>query len=154
MHACAAAGAAFLVAVLWFDLMFDAQTRRGTGAVLPAEVLASIGGYYRRVTTEATPMNRLISVVMLAMLAAIVAGIVRGDAPPWIGWISLAAALCGIGLAAARTVRNAVRIGAGADAPEALTRLARQVYGDHVFCLAAMSLVVVLQLAAGLLARG
>ena len=28
MHTCAAAGAAFLLAVLWFDLMFDVQTRK------------------------------------------------------------------------------------------------------------------------------
>lgn len=33
MHSFAAAG--FLLAVLWFDLMFDVQTRKHAGGVLP-----------------------------------------------------------------------------------------------------------------------
>ena len=42
MHAFVAAGAGFLLAVLWFDLMFDVQTRKHVGNPLPPEVLASI----------------------------------------------------------------------------------------------------------------
>ncbi len=53
LNACAATGAGFLTAVLWFDLMFDVQTRQHRGDVLPGDVLASIGAYYRRVTTDA-----------------------------------------------------------------------------------------------------
>jgi hypothetical protein len=34
MHIFAAAGAGFLLAVLWFDLMFDVQTRKHTGDLL------------------------------------------------------------------------------------------------------------------------
>ncbi len=79
LNACAATGAGFLTAVLWFDLMFDVQTRKHRGDVLPSDVLASIGAYYRRVTTDATPMNRLISLVMLATLAALVAEIAIGE---------------------------------------------------------------------------
>ena len=59
--------------MLWFDLMFDVQARKYAGDVLPAEVLASISAYYRRVTTEAYPMNRLVGLVMLLTLAAICA---------------------------------------------------------------------------------
>jgi hypothetical protein len=70
MHAFAAAGADFLLAVLWFDLMFDVQTRKAVAGPLPPEVLASISAYYRRVTTEAYPMNRLVALVMLLRLAA------------------------------------------------------------------------------------
>ena len=40
MRTFAAAGAGFLLAVLWFDLMFDVQTRGHAGDVLPREVLA------------------------------------------------------------------------------------------------------------------
>src|SRR5258708_27244677 len=65
MHACVASGAGFLIAVLWFDLMFDVQTRKHAGDALPAEVLASISAYYRRVTIEPHPMNPLISLVLL-----------------------------------------------------------------------------------------
>ena len=146
MHACAAAGAAFLVAVLWFDLMFDVQTRRHTDDLLPPEVLASIRGYYRRVTTEAAPMSRLITVVMGLTVVSIIAGIAQGVAPWWIGPISLAAAVSGIGLAAVRTVPNAVRLGRGADPLEVQSRLARSVYRDHLFCLSVMVLVVALEL--------
>jgi hypothetical protein len=53
MPAFVAAGAEFLLAVLWFDLMFDVQTRKHRTNPLPAQVLASISAYYRRVTTEA-----------------------------------------------------------------------------------------------------
>ena len=36
MHTFAAAGAAFLICVLWFDLMFDVQVRRHDGDQVPA----------------------------------------------------------------------------------------------------------------------
>jgi hypothetical protein len=150
MHACAAAGAAFLIAVLWFDLMFDVQTRKHTGDALPTEALASISAYYRRVTIEAWPMNRLIAVVMLLTLLAIVAEIVQNAGHWWIGWISLAAAASAIGLAVARTVPNAMRLGRAADPSEMQTRLARAIYRDHLYCLAAMTAVVGLQLSAQL----
>ena len=111
-------------------------------------LLASIRNYYRRVTTEATPMNRLISVVMVATLSAIVAEIANGSVPPWLGWISLVAAAGAIGLAAVRTVRNAVRLGGEVDSVGVQTQLARTIYRDHLYCFAAMALVVVLQLTA------
>ncbi len=79
MHSFAAAGAGFLLAVLWFDLMFDVQTRKHAGAALPPEILTSISNYYRRVTTDAYPMNRLIALVMLLTLAAICAEVVQSE---------------------------------------------------------------------------
>ena len=64
------AGAGFLLAVLWFDLMFDVQVARHRHGEAPEEVLASIAGYYRRVTTTSRPMGRLVGLVMLATLTA------------------------------------------------------------------------------------
>jgi hypothetical protein len=147
LHAIVAAGAGFLVAVLWFDLMFDVQARRG-GAEVPAQALASISAYYRRVTTEARPMPRLVALVMLVVLGATVAEIVRGGEGRSIGWASLACAGAAISLAMSRTVRNAVRLGQAQDAPDARSRLARSILRDHQFCLAAMVLVLGLQLMA------
>ena len=138
----------FLTAVLWFDLMFDVQTRRHTTPVLPDEVLASISAYYRRVTTDAAPMSRLVSFVMSATLAALVAEVVTRAPPQWIAWVSLGAAASAVGLAAVRTVRNAVRLGRGDDSAAIRSDLARLIYRDHVFCFTAMTAVVVLQLAA------
>ena len=134
MHAFAAAGAGFLLAVLWFDLMFDVQTRRHAGEVLPPEVLASISAYYRRVTTDAWPMNRLIALVLLLTLAAICAEIVQGQNPWWIGWGSIVLAGGGFLPTMMRTVPNARRLGMATDSAEEQTRLARAVCRDHLLC--------------------
>ena len=150
MHACVASGAAFLICVLWFDLMFDVQTRNHEGDALPTEILASISSYYRRVTIEAYPMNRLIAVVMVLTLIAIVTEIIRNTDHWWTGWISLAAAVTAIGLARTRTIPNAARLGRAKGSLEAQTLLARAIYRDHIYCLAGMTIVVILQLTAAL----
>jgi hypothetical protein len=148
MRAVVAAGSGFLLAVLWFDLMFDVQVRRFAGARLPDEVLGSIAAYYRRVTTEARPRNRLVAGAMVLTLAAIVGEIVVGTDPAWLGWVSLPVAAVPIVRAATRTVPRAVRLGRGTDPPEVRSELARAVHRDHRFCLWAVALVLALQLAA------
>jgi hypothetical protein len=142
------AGAGFLLAVLWFDLMFDVQVlaHRGRGD-LPEPVLGSIAGYYRRVTTEARPMNRLIAAVMLVVLGTLVAQAIVDDVPVWATVVSLAAAMTGIGLAGARTVPSAVRLGGRTDPTREQTRLARSILRDHLVCLAAIATLLVVQLA-------
>ena len=140
------AGAGFLLAVLWFDLMFDVQALPHRGRELPEHTLASIAGYYRRVTTTARPMNRLIAAVMLATIGAIVAQIVRGDRPPWVGWVSLVLAGAAILLAALRTVPAAVRLGARTDSSRHQSELAESIGRDHVFCAAAIVAVVAIEL--------
>ena len=149
MQIFAAAGAAFLLAVLWFDLMFDVQVRRHAGDPLPPEVLASISAYYRRVTTDAYPMNRLVALVMVLTLAAIVAEIVAGRSPWWIGWGSLLIAGSGFGPTLLRTVPNARRLGSARDTPQEQSRLARAIYRAHVLSFARMLAVLALQLIAG-----
>lgn len=141
-------GAGFLLAVLWFDLMFDVQVRRHTGGVLPDEVLASISSYYRRVTTDAAPMNRFVAVGMIATLAGVIAQVVVGTVA-W-GWSAGSALLAvpPIVLAGARVVPAAVRLGGRADDSVVQSRLARQIYRDHVFCFASIALLVVVQAAA------
>jgi len=148
MHSFAAAGAAFLLAVLWFDLMFDVQTRRHSTDPLPPQVLASISSYYRRVTTEAYPMNRLVALVMLLTLAAICAEIGQGENAWWIGWGSLLLAGSGFVPTMIRTVPNARRLGSAQDSAEEQSRLARAVCRDHMFSFARMSCVLILQLMA------
>jgi hypothetical protein len=148
MHTFAAAGAAFLLAVLWFDLMFDVQTRKRVENPLPPELLASISAYYRRVTTDAYPMNRLVALIMVLTLLAIGAEIVEGANPWWIGWGSMALAGSGMIPTLTRTVPNARRLGSGQDPAERQSALARAIYRDHRFSLARMSLVLGLQLIA------
>ena len=148
MNALAASGAGFLLAVLWFDLMFDVQTRKSAANVLPSDVLASISAYYRRVTTEAYPMNRLVALVMLLTLAAICVEIVRGEYAWWIAWGSLLVAASGFLPTLMRTVPNARRLGTAQDSPEEQTRLARAICRDHMLSFARMSVLLILQLIA------
>jgi len=148
MNALAASGAGFLLAVLWFDLMFDVQTRKSAANELPPDVLASISAYYRRVTTEAYPMNRLVALVMLLTLAAICVEIVRGEYAWWIAWGSLLVAASGFVPTLMRTVPNARRLGTAQDSPEEQTRLARAICRDHMLSFARMSVLLILQLIA------
>ena len=147
MHAYAAAGAAFLLAVLWFDLMFDVQTI-GRKETLPFETLETIGSYYRRVTTDARPMNRLVGLVMLLTLIALSLEIVLGERPAWVPVTSLALAVSAMGLATGRTVRNAIALGRAKGSAAVRSGLARSVCRDHLYCLFAMAVVLALQLAA------
>jgi hypothetical protein len=146
MVAFVTAGAGFLLAVLWFDLMFDVQVVAHRDGNVPEGVLASIAGYYRRVTTAARPMNRLIATVMLATLAAIVVEVARAEPMQWVAWASLALAAAPIALAGGRIVPMAVRLGTRADAPERQSELARAIFRDHVLCAASILLLLVLQL--------
>jgi hypothetical protein len=140
-------GTGFLLAVLWFDLMFDVQVLRHRDPVLPEPVLSSIASYYRRVTTAARPMNRLIAAVMVGTIAAIVVQIAKGDDPRWAGWASLALAVLAIGIAAVHTVPSAVRLGARADDARAQSRLARAICRDHLVAIAAIVSLLIVQLA-------
>jgi hypothetical protein len=142
------AGAAFLLAVIWFDLMFDVQVLRAREIELPEEVLASISAYYHRVTTAARPMNWLVGAVMAATLVAIIAQLVRDEDPSWAAWASLELAGFAIGLAALRTFPRAVRLGERTDTIEVQSRLARSICRDHLLCMAAIGALIAIQLAA------
>jgi hypothetical protein len=139
----------FLIAVLWFDLMFDVQVARHRAEVtLPDDVLASISRYYRRVTTDASPMGRLIAFAMLGLVVALVAQAIEGDVDRWVTAVSIAGAVTGPGLAAVRVVPNARRLGGRVDDASEQSRLARSIWRDHLFCFAAMVVVLIAQLAA------
>jgi hypothetical protein len=137
------AGAGFLLAVLWFDLMFDVQVLR---AERRDEGVASIAAYYRRVTIEAYPMNRLVAVVMLGAVAALIAQVADGDAPRWASITSLALTFGAIGLAMGHTFRTGARLGAARGTRAEQVVLARLMLRDHLLCLAAIVAVLALQL--------
>ena len=134
--------------MLWFDLMFDVQALGHRERELPEDVLASIAGYYRRVTTTAHPMSRLIAAVMLATLGALIAQVAGDDTPAWVAWASLALAAAAILVAGSRTVPGATRLGARTGTIEQQSVLARSILREHLFCLAAIAALLVLQLAA------
>jgi hypothetical protein len=143
------AGAGFLLAVLWFDLMFDVQVLRHRGRELPEGVVASIAAYYARVTTAARPMNRLVGAVMVATVGSIIAQIARAEHPVWVGWSSLGLALGPVALAAIHTVPSAVRLGRRTDPIDGQRALARSIFRDHVLCLASIVALLSIELAGG-----
>ena len=149
MRAFVCAGAGFLLAVLWMDLMFDVQVLRRSvgGAEDEGERLASIAAYYRRVTTTARPMNRLVAAAMVATIAGIVVEVARRDRPGWAGWASLALAVMPVTLATVRTVPNAVRLGTRQDSLATQRGRALAIGHDHLLCLAAITGLLVVQLA-------
>jgi hypothetical protein len=144
-----AAGGGFLLAVLWFDLMFDVQALRAPGPGGPEAALTSIAAYYRRVTTDARPMNRLVAAAMVWTLAAAVVQLVRSDAPTWVAVSSLVLAGSAVVLAATRTVPAAVRLGARGGSVDARDHLARTVARDHLACLTAIAALLAIQLGWG-----
>ncbi len=139
------AGAGFLLAVLWFDLMFDVQVRR-LGDPDGAARLDSIADYYRRVTLEAYPANRLVAAVMLVVIGGSVLQVFTGPLPRGRALLALVTAVAPIGLAGARVVPNAMRLGGRRDPLETQHQLARAIWRDHVFCFAAMVVFLLLQL--------
>jgi hypothetical protein len=141
-----AAGAGFLIAVLWFDLMFDVQARRLDEPDGDAR-LASIADYYRRVTIEAYPANRLVATVMLVVLGGTLVQLATGAGGRGRALLALVCAGSAIGLAAARVVPNAMRLGTRRDPPAVQRDLARGIWRDHLLCLGMMLEFLVLQLA-------
>ena len=144
------AAAGFLIAVLWFDLMFDVQVlRHRREPQVPEAVLASIAAYYRRVTTTASPMGRLVAMAMLALFVGLIAQAVRADAGWWVSATSFPAAFLAVGLAMGRVFGRARRLGSRTDPPDVQSDLARSICRDHLVCLASMSLLLMVQLAGG-----
>ena len=126
-------------------MMFDVQVISHRGGELPDAVVASIAGYYRRVTTEAGRMSRLVALVMVVTVAGIVVQIARSDGAPAAGWLSLVLAVVPIGVAACSTVPRAVRLGARRDAL-AVQAAARSICAQHVFCFGSIGALLVVQL--------
>ena len=144
-RAALAAGAGFLLGVLWMDLMFDVQTLRHAGQI-PEPVLASIAAYYRRVTTDASPMSALIATTMALVVGGALWRVLR--APGWGSVAALALIAVPVALAAVRVVPNAVRLGQRTDPAVVQDALARAIARDHLLCVAAVAAFLVMQCAA------
>jgi len=142
--------AGFLLAVLWFDLMFDVQVlgRRPVGEPLAEPVLASIAAYYRHVTTSARPMSYLVGLVMLVTMGGTLIQVFVGRGPVAIRLAALA--LCGVPIvtARARTLPHAVRLGARTDSVEVQSALARAICRDHLAFFPSIAAFAAIQLLA------
>jgi hypothetical protein len=140
-----AACAGFLLGVLWMDLMFDVQVlRHPGGAVLPEPVLASIAGYYHRVTTDAQPMGSLIAAVMVVAVGGALWRAIR--MPGWRTALSVLLVTGPVALALGRVVPNAVRLGLRSDPVAVQSELARGIFRGHLVCLASVAAFLFLEL--------
>ena len=143
------AAAGFLVAVLWFDLMFDVQVlAHRHSPEVPESVTESIAAYYRRVTTTASPMGTLVGAVMAVLLVTLVVQAGTADVAVWVSAVSIAAAAAAIGLVMVRVFPRAVRLGSRSQPQTEQGEIARSIFRDHVLCLAAMVTLLGVQLAA------
>jgi hypothetical protein len=137
------AGGGFLLAVLWFDLMFDVQVLLENPSVA---ALGSIAAYYRRVTTEAAPMNFLVAGVMMTTLVAGLVDLARARDRRGLRAVALLLAAAPIALALVRVVPNAVTLGREAVDDAAQLALARSILRDHLFCFASIAAFLALRL--------
>ena len=133
----------FLLGVLWMDLLFDVQVLGPD----PQRRRRIDRAYYRRVTTEAYPMNRLIGAVMLVTLGVAIYGLARQPDQRRIGVTGAGARHRPDRTGPGARLPNAVRLGSGADPPAAQLELARAICLDHVVCLLLMSGFVVVMIA-------
>jgi hypothetical protein len=144
-----AACGGFLLAVLWMDLMFDVQVRQlDRGPSIRESALASIAGYYRRVTTAAFPMNRLIGGVMMML---VVGAAYRAFQPATAGIAASLALVFGaapVALATLRVLPAAVRLGERAGDTATQVALARSIFYGHVLCFVAMIVFTALHVGA------
>ena len=139
-------GGGFLLAVLWFDLMFDVQVWPHWGTeILPDDVLASIAGYYQRVTTEAAPMNMAVGAMMFLTIGAVIWNLFQGTHALWVRLVTVA--LLSVPVAAAQLVifPNAQRLATRTGDLVQQTLLANDIFTAHVVCLIAISLLLLLQ---------
>lgn len=143
----ACAGAGFLLAVLWFDLMFDVQALGHGSGLLAEAALASMAGYYRRVTTDSWPMGALLVTAMGATVAATVWQLARGLVARPVALAALVLVVLPVALALLRVLPNAVRLGARVDPLDVQSDLARAILWDHVLCFVAVGAFLALQLA-------
>lgn len=137
-----AACAGFLIAILWMDLIFDVQVWGANGSTEP--VLASIAAYYRRATTDASPMGMLIAAVMVTALGGALVRAVRAPSRRTIAALGVIA--LPVGLALGRIVPNAVRLGQRTDDVAGQIALAHAIAREHVVCLVAVVGFLILQL--------
>lgn len=146
MRAVSTAGGGFLLAVLWFDLMFDVQVLGQGSGLLADATLASISAYYARVTTGSWPMGSLLVIVMLVTIASVAYRIYAGRVPGWFAGASLFLVGAPVLLALGRILPNAARLGARTDAIGVQSDLARSICYDHVFCFVCIGVFLALQL--------
>ena len=138
----------FLLAVLWFDLMFDVQVVGLSATSMPEEVLASIAAYYHRVTTTADPMGKVVGLVMIFTVVGAALQLRNRAVPRFVRYGALIACALPVALAILWIVPDAVRLGLRADSIDVQARLAHSILWGHVVCLTSILAFCAIQIRA------
>jgi hypothetical protein len=93
-------------------------------------------------------MSTLIALVMAVAVTSALVDLVRGEDALWRRALTLLLAVPPVALAIGRVVPSAVRLGAATDPAVVQSQLARSICHDHLLCLASITALLVLQLAA------
>jgi hypothetical protein len=136
----------FMAALLCVDLMFDtsALQHRRTGQPLPPDALNPIVSYYRYITRNPYPPM----LVMLTGAICIVAEVVNGVAPPWVGWASLVLIGLTIPTAVFKVFPACQRLASGMDTAELQSHLVHRLLPYHLVALISLVVLGILQLIA------
>lgn len=138
-----AATGGFLLAILWMDLMFDAQSFGAASAT----AVSSIAAYYRRVTLEAGWMTWLVATVMLVTVVGVVLQLRSSPASRARRVVTAVLALGPIALALVMVFPAARELAHAGESTDRLA-LAQLIAWSHIACFVAISLFVALQLTA------
>jgi hypothetical protein len=136
-----AATGGFLLAILWMDLMFDAQYFTAA----PDAALTSIAAYYRRVTLDAGWMTWLIATVMLVTIVGVVLQARGSRASRVRRVLTPALAVVPIALALVVVFPAARELATTSDGGHRLS-LARLIAWSHIVCFASIAAFITLQL--------
>ena len=137
-----AACGAFLLAVLWMDLMFDVQVLGGDPS---ASALASIRAYYQRVTVDSGAMAYLIGLVMLTGVGLAIVQARRSRAGLALRIAAPALVIIPVGLALGLIFPSAQEL-AHTDAVARQTELAQRICYSHLAVFAMISAFLGIQL--------
>jgi hypothetical protein len=136
------ASGSFLIGVLWMDLLFDTQIVR----IAPEAAVTVISGYYANATTAASPLNRLVGVVMVFTVGGALYQLLRGRIERRLAIAAFVLSIIPVSLAIARVLPNAIELGQRRGSIAEQIALARSICFDHMLCLAMMAFFVTIEI--------
>ena len=140
----------FLLAVLWFDLMFDtaALPFAWRGQDVSMQAVDVIAAYYRRAVIASFPMNLLVAVMMLGALACALWRLAFDvETPLWVRAVCVVLVGAAVVVALLKTVPEARRLGQQNDPLPVQATLAVSILKAHIAFFAMMLSFVILQYA-------
>ena len=146
----------FLLAVLWFDLMFDMQvhphlTTYNESGQLPLDVIRSIESYYQRITIDVSTLLPipLVGVIMILGIGTNMIRLVKSAEPLWQRVASLLLIAVPALTALFMIVPDAKALARLATGDPVQMALAVKIYYAHILCFISITAFILCQLIPG-----